>query len=148
MSASRYYVEIREKSQREFREIRKRRWCTSSREQVASGVAVEYPQQQGVRSTAKRSSVHESRECNAEEKKLGEKYIRTCWMAQGTLLRVMGQPGWEGSLRENGCTHTRGQVPLLSAWNYHNTVRQLYPITKWKVLKRRAHTVWGFLHHV
>jgi len=27
---------------------------------------------------------------------------RTYWTAQGTLLRVMWQPGWEGSLGENG----------------------------------------------
>ena len=27
---------------------------------------------------------------------------RTCWTAQGTLLSVMWQPGWEGSLGETG----------------------------------------------
>ena len=34
------------------------------------------------------------------------KWITNC-IAQGTLLNVMWQPGWEGSLRENGymCMH-------------------------------------------
>jgi len=27
---------------------------------------------------------------------------RTCWTAQGPLLNVMWQPGWEGSLGDNG----------------------------------------------
>ena len=27
---------------------------------------------------------------------------RTCWAAQGTLLNVPWQPGWEGSLGEKG----------------------------------------------
>ena len=32
---------------------------------------------------------------------------RTCWTAQGTLLHVVWQPGWEGSLGEHGymCMH-------------------------------------------
>ena len=30
------------------------------------------------------------------------KPTRTYCIAQGTLLIVMGQPGWEGSLGENG----------------------------------------------
>ena len=34
-------------------------------------------------------------------------------IAQGTLLNVMWQPGWEGSLGENGYMYMCGQVPLL-----------------------------------
>ena len=46
--------------------------------------------------------------------------------AQRTLLNVKWQPGWEGSLGENGCVYIYGWVPLLSTWNYHNTVNWLY----------------------
>ena len=46
-------------------------------------------------------------------------------MALGTLLNDMWQPGWEGSLEENGYTHIYGWVLLLSFWNYHHTVNQL-----------------------
>ena len=42
--------------------------------------------------------------------------------AQGTLLNVMWQPGWEGSLRKNGCLYMYGWVPLLSTWNYQSMV--------------------------
>ena len=31
-------------------------------------------------------------------------YLRTCTL-QGTLLTVMWQPGWEGSLGETGCMY-------------------------------------------
>jgi len=33
---------------------------------------------------------------------------RTYCIAQGTLLNVMWQPGWEGSLGENGYLYTYG----------------------------------------
>ena len=34
-------------------------------------------------------------------------------IAQGTLLNVMQQPGWEGSLGENGYMPMYGRVPSL-----------------------------------
>ena len=42
----------------------------------------------------------------------------------------MWQPGWEGSLRENGYMYLYmyGWVPLLSTWNYHNIVSGYMPI--------------------
>ena len=51
----------------------------------------------------------------------------------GTLLCVMQQPEWEGSLRENGYTYVYSRAALLFTWNYHNIVNQLYSNTKWKV---------------
>ena len=30
------------------------------------------------------------------------------YMAQGTLLNIMWQPGWEGNLRENGYVYVYG----------------------------------------
>ena len=35
-------------------------------------------------------------------------------IAQGTLLNVMWQPGWEGSLGKNGYMYMCDWVPLLS----------------------------------
>jgi len=52
----------------------------------------------------------------------------------------MRQPGWEGSLGENGYTYTcisKGWVPLLVAWNYYNIVDGLYHETKLKVFLKR-----------
>ena len=43
-------------------------------------------------------------------------------VAQGTLLHAMPQPGWEGSLGENGHMHTYGWVPSLFIWHYHKIV--------------------------
>ena len=37
----------------------------------------------------------------------------------------MWQPGWEGSLGENGYMRMCGWVPLLPTWNYHNTNQKL-----------------------
>ena len=37
-------------------------------------------------------------------------------------FNVMWQPGWERSLGENVHMYMNGWVPLLSSWNYHNTV--------------------------
>ena len=51
--------------------------------------------------------------------------------AQGTLLNIMWQPGWEGSLGEN--RYMYGWVLLLATWNYHDIVNQLYPHTKWSI---------------
>ena len=38
---------------------------------------------------------------------------RDYWIPQGTLLRVMWQPGWEGSVGENGYVYMYGWVPSL-----------------------------------
>ena len=45
---------------------------------------------------------------------------------QETLLSVMWQPGWQGSLGENEYMDMYGWVPLLSTWSHHNIVHQLY----------------------
>ena len=37
-------------------------------------------------------------------------YIRTYCLAHGTLLKVMWQSGWEGSLEDNGYMHKYGWV--------------------------------------
>ena len=37
----------------------------------------------------------------------------------------MWQPGWEGSLGENGYMYMYGWVPSLFTWNFHNIVNQL-----------------------
>ena len=50
----------------------------------------------------------------------------------------MLQPGWEGSLGENGYMHMYGWVPLLFTWNNHNSVNCLHtPIQKKKF------KIWG-----
>ena len=46
----------------------------------------------------------------------------TYYIAPGTLLNVMCQPGWEQDLRENGYMYMYGRVPSLFNWNYHNIV--------------------------
>ena len=46
------------------------------------------------------------------------------------LVNVMWQPGWEGSLGENGYICMDGWVPSLLTWNHHNIVNWLYPNTK------------------
>ena len=61
-----------------------------------------------------------------------EKFQLSCCTAQGTLLSVLWQPGWEGSLGENGCMCMCGWVPSLPTWNYHNIVNHLYSSIKWK----------------
>ena len=40
-------------------------------------------------------------------------------MAQGTLLNVTWQPGWEGRLGEKGYMCMYGRVPSLFTWSYH-----------------------------
>ena len=57
---------------------------------------------------------------------------------QGTMVQhmefhssVMCQPGWEAGLGENGYMYMFGWVPSLFIWNYHNTVSQLHPNTRW-----------------
>ena len=49
----------------------------------------------------------------------------TYGIAQGTLLNIKWQPGWEGSLGENGYMHVHGWGPLLFTWNYNNILNQL-----------------------
>ena len=56
----------------------------------------------------------------------------TVFFAHGTLLSVMWQPGWEGSLGENGYMYIIAWVPLLFTWNDHNIVNRLYTNTKLK----------------
>ena len=56
---------------------------------------------------------------------------------QGTLLSVMWQPGWEGSLREIRCMCVCGWVPLLVIWNDHNIVNRLCTNTKFKIKKKK-----------
>ena len=47
-------------------------------------------------------------------------------IAQGTLLSVTWQLGWEGCLGENRYMYMYSWVPLLSSWNYLNIVNRLY----------------------
>ena len=54
---------------------------------------------------------------------------RTYCTAYGTLLNVMWQPGWEGSLGENGYMYMYNLVPLMFTLNYYNIVNLLYPNT-------------------
>ena len=44
------------------------------------------------------------------------------YIAHGTLLNVMCQPGWERGLGENGYMYIYVAVPSLFTWNYHNVV--------------------------
>ena len=44
--------------------------------------------------------------------------LYTTW----NLLNVLWQPGWDGSLGDNGYMYMYGWVPLLFTWNYHNVV--------------------------
>ena len=45
--------------------------------------------------------------------------------AQGTLLSVTWQPGWEGSFEDIGHLCVHGRAPLLCTCNYHNIVVRL-----------------------
>ena len=65
---------------------------------------------------------------------------KDCSIARGTLLNIMWQPGWKGSLKENGYMYMYGWVPLLSTWNYHNFVTGLYSNTQQKVKKKNRYT--------
>ena len=42
------------------------------------------------------------------------------YMAHETLLNVMWQPGWDGSLKENEYIYIYGWIPSLFTWSYHN----------------------------
>ena len=55
----------------------------------------------------------------------------------GTLLNFMGQPGWEGSLGENGYRYMYDWIPSLFTWNYHNIINWLYTPTQNKNLKTK-----------
>ena len=54
----------------------------------------------------------------------------TYYIAQGTLLNWIWQPGWEGSLMENGYLYMYGWGPSLFTWKYHSIVNQLHLSTK------------------
>ena len=61
--------------------------------------------------------------------------INRTMMLPGTLLSVIWQPGWEGSLGEIGYMYIYGLAPLLLTWNYHSIVNWLYS-------NRRKKKVW------
>ena len=48
----------------------------------------------------------------------------------------MWQPGWEGSLGENGYRYMYSWVPLPSTWNYLNIINGYMPIQNKKLKKR------------
>ena len=54
-----------------------------------------------------------------------------------TLLNIMWQPGWQGSLEENGYMYMYGWVPFLFTWNYHNIVNQ-YKIQSFFFFKKHC----------
>ena len=56
---------------------------------------------------------------------MNNQQTRSCCTAQGTLISVMWQPGWEWSSGENGYVYMYGWVPLLSSWSYHDIVSRL-----------------------
>ena len=64
------------------------------------------------------------------------KWITNC-IAHGTLLSVTWQPGWEGSLWENGYMYRHGSVPSLFTLNYHSIVNWLSPIQNKKLKKKK-----------
>ena len=66
----------------------------------------------------------------------------TSYMVHGTLLNVIWQPGWKGSLGENGYMYVYGWIPLLFTWNYHDIVNQQYPNTN-KVSKKGSRIFEG-----
>ena len=49
----------------------------------------------------------------------------TVCIAQGALINVVSQPGWEGSLGESGYVCLYSRLPLLAARNYHSIVNWL-----------------------
>jgi len=67
------------------------------------------------------------------------------FIAKDFLRKMCIEPGWEGSLGEKGHVCMDGWAPLLSIWNYHNTVDWLYPNTKYTFQKKkRERTVHTF----
>ena len=59
----------------------------------------------------------------------------------GNSAPCLWQPGWEGSLGEDGCMYMYGWVPLPSTWNHHNTVNWLCSNTKYKALKKKEYSI-------
>ena len=57
-------------------------------------------------------------------KRITNKILVFYYITQGTLLRVMWQPGW-GEVWENRYMYVYGLDPLLSTGNYHNIVNWL-----------------------
>ena len=52
----------------------------------------------------------------------------------------MWQPGWEGSLEENGYMYMYGWAPLLSTWNYHNIANWLS--VQFSLIAQSCWTLW------
>ena len=60
----------------------------------------------------------------------------------------MWQPGWEGSLGENGCRYMYCWALSLFPWKYHDVVKCLYFNTKENLKKRKKGTrfnLWSVL---
>jgi len=55
---------------------------------------------------------------------------RAYCIAYGALLNVMWQPGWEGSLGENGYMNMYSWVTLLSTQNCHSMVNHLFIVVQ------------------
>ena len=54
----------------------------------------------------------------------------------------MWQPGWEGTLGENGYMYMYGWVPSLFTWNSHNIVNWLFAVVQSLSHVQRFVTVW------
>ena len=66
-------------------------------------------------------------------------HVNSTEAEHGTLLSIMWQPGWEGSLGENGYMYVYRWVPSLFTWNYHNIIN--YKIKRF--LKKESQTnIW------
>ena len=48
---------------------------------------------------------------------------------------ILGQPGWERSLGENGYMYMYHWVPALSTWNYHNIVNRLCMLSSLRYIR-------------
>ena len=68
------------------------------------------------------------------------------FIAKDFLRKMCIEPGWEGSLGEKGHVCMDGWAPLLSIWNYHNTVDWLYPNTKYTFQKKKGENCAYILH--
>ena len=70
------------------------------------------------------------------------------YTAHGTLQNVMWQPGWEGSLGENGYMYMYDWVSLLFTWNYHNIVNWLSFQYKIKSFKKGSRNLDFWTTHI
>ena len=55
----------------------------------------------------------------------GDSAVRSCLARRRTLLHIMWQPEWEGSLGENGYMCICGWVPSPFSWNWHSIANWL-----------------------